>query len=123
MTLNPPDVPYLKHLLLGLPKELPLGTARKFPFSNYVLQKHDEGVGAAISKSVKDAFGWDAPTQLAIMLTMTAHGEHVAAVADVLHKWMKPKSRALLLNPIVSPTQRPEMHRQGYLISMLLRRP
>jgi hypothetical protein len=55
MTLDPPDIPYLKHLLLGLPKELPLRTARKFPFSNYILQKHDEGVGATISKSIKDA--------------------------------------------------------------------
>ena len=89
MTLEPPDIPYLKHLILELPKELPLGTAKEFPFSNYVPKKHDEGIGAAISKSVKDAFGWDAPIQSAITLTMTARGEHVAAVADVLLRYLR----------------------------------
>ena len=63
MTLKSPDIPYLKHLILELPKELPLGMAKEFPFSNYVPKKHDEGIGAAISKSIKDAFGWDAPIQ------------------------------------------------------------
>jgi len=42
MTLEPPDIPYLKHLIviLELPKELPLGTAKEFPFSNYSVS-HD----------------------------------------------------------------------------------
>lgn len=82
-----PDIHYLKSLLLGLPKSLEAGTPHAYPFAPYTLPKHSEGISAAISKSIKNAFGWDSPASSKIKLLITARGNHVVAVADVLSKY------------------------------------
>lgn len=60
----------LKHLLDNLPPQLPLGSSDEYPLEvplkdlekPRVKEIHEaEGLPAAVSKCLKDIFGWDSP--------------------------------------------------------------